>query len=150
MERVAWYKALAFCRWLSAKTGLNISLPTEQQWEKAARGTDGREYPWGAEFESAYCNGNGRRGLGETSAVGIYPQGQSPYGAIDMTGNVWEWCLNKHELSSMIKPGLSEDGRVSRRGSWDDNSVYLQWGLFVRNLSHFRNDHLGFRIVNCP
>lgn len=150
VKQVNWYEALAFCRWLSAKTGLNISLPTEQQWEKAARGTDGRDYPWGNEFESAYCNGNGRRGLGETSAVGIYPQGQSPYGAIDMTGNVWEWCLNKHELSSMIKPGLSEDGRVSRRGSWDDNSVYLQWGLFVRNLSHFRNDHLGFRIVNCP
>lgn len=150
VKQVNWYEALAFCRWLSAKTGLNISLPTEQQWEKAARGTDGRDYPWGNKFESAYCNGNGRRGLGETSAVGIYPQGQSPYGAIDMTGNVWEWCLNKHELSSMIKPGLSEDGRVSRRGSWDDNSVYLQWGLFVRNLSHFRNDHLGFRIVNCP
>lgn len=124
MEQVSWYEALAFCRWLSARTSLNISLPTEQQWEKAARDTDGREYPWGAEFESAYCDT--ALSLYETSAVGIYPQGQAASGAIDMTGNVWDWCLNKFDLPSMIEPDLSEDIRICRGGSWNYLSGYLQ------------------------
>lgn len=148
VERVDWYEAFAFCRWLSFKTGLNISLPTEQQWEKAARGTEGREYSWGNEFRSEYCNGE--NSLGETSAVGIYPQGQAASGAMDMAGNVWEWCLNKYDPSNMTEPDLSEDSRVSRGGSWfnfsDDLRCALRYGVHPRG----RYVHLGFRLVNCP
>lgn len=144
VERVDWYEAFAFCRWLSAKTGLNISLPTEQQWEKAARGTEGCEYPWGNEFKSEYCNGE--VSLGETYAVGIYPQGQAASGAMDMAGNVWEWCLNKYDSPL----DLSGDWRVIRGGSWDGYTVHLRCAFRYRYLPLIRGGDLGFRIVNCP
>lgn len=148
MEHVDWYEALAFCRWLSFKTGVNINLPTEQQWEKAARGTDGREYPWGVEFESSYCNADFT--LGETSAVGIYPQGQAPCGALDMAGNVWEWCLNKYNSSEVIAPDLSGGNRVIRGGSWGDDTDILRCALRYEDRPRYRYYDLGFRLVNCP
>lgn len=79
--------ALAYCRWLSEQTGRPYSLPTEAQWEKAARGTDGRLYPWGKVWQADYCNGpsNG------PTVVDAYSPGVSPYGCFDMVGNVWEW-----------------------------------------------------------
>ena len=113
-ERVSWYDAIDFCRWLTAKTsatpalapqmppgeGLvwSFTLPTEWQWEKAARGYDGRVFPWGDEYVSGFANINetyseqrvGDHYLGKTSTVGMYPQGVSPYGIHDMSGNVWE------------------------------------------------------------
>ncbi|MDY6875415.1 MAG: SUMF1/EgtB/PvdO family nonheme iron enzyme [Chloroflexota bacterium] len=88
---VAWYDALAFCEWLSRETGKDFCLPTEAEWEKAARGTGGRIYPWGNGQPTAeLCNfGNN---IGRTTPVGQYsPQGDSPYGCADMAGNVWEW-----------------------------------------------------------
>ncbi|MBA3534929.1 MAG: SUMF1/EgtB/PvdO family nonheme iron enzyme [Ardenticatenales bacterium] len=96
-ERVSWYDAMAYCRWLSAKLGYEVRLPTEEEWEKAARGVDGRVYPWGNEYISGYANideGYDNAGpyyLQQTSAVGMYPQGSSPYGVLDLSGNVWEW-----------------------------------------------------------
>ncbi|SKA84772.1 Formylglycine-generating enzyme, required for sulfatase activity, contains SUMF1/FGE domain [Thiothrix eikelboomii] len=144
MEQVDWYEALAFCRWLSAKTGLTISLPTEQQWEKAARGTEGHEYPWGNEFKSEYCNGE--YSLVETSAVGIYPQEQALSGAMDMAGNVWEWCLNKYNLSNMTEPDLSGDWRVWRGGSWHITSENLRCAVRFGALPTLRLYDLGFRV----
>lgn len=144
VERVDWYEALAFCRWLSAKTGLTISLPTEQQWEKAARGTEGRKYPWGTKFKSVYCNA--RQGLGETSAVGIYPQGQAPFGAMDMAGNVWDWCLNKFYQPNKIVPDLSGDYRVVRGGSWNLSAEGLRCAVRHWNHPTYRVNDLGFRV----
>lgn len=90
---VSWDDADEFCKWLSRKTtGKTFSLPTEAQWEKAARGTDRFKYPWGNEAPTCdranydYCVGK------VTVEVGSYPTGQSPYGLYDMAGNVWEWC----------------------------------------------------------
>ena len=91
---VTWYEALAFCGWLGEKLGHPVTLPTEAQWEKAARGPDGRRYPWGPEITPQHANYD-ETGIGTTSAVGVFPLGASPCGALDMSGNAWEWCLTR-------------------------------------------------------
>lgn len=91
---VNWYDALAYCDWLSAVTNRAIALPTEAQWEKAARGhLDGREYPWGDAWDSNFCN-SAELALGSTTPVGIMPEGASPYGCLDMVGNISEWTVS--------------------------------------------------------
>ena len=84
---VTWYDAIAYCRWLTETSGTPYCLPSEAEWEKAARGTDGRMYPWGDEWGADRC----KTGQGGTSPVEAYPRGASPYGCLGMTGNVWEW-----------------------------------------------------------
>lgn len=101
-DSVSRFDAEAFCRWLSSREGRGIRLPTECEWQWAAQGPDGREYPWGNEYLQGYANINelfGKKSVGahlkRTTPVGSYPQGASPYGVLDMCGNVWEWCSNK-------------------------------------------------------
>ncbi len=88
---VDWFDAMAYCAWLAERTGLPYRLPTEAEWEKAARGTDGRDWPWGNEFRPSSCNTR-EAGFRTTTPVGIFPDSASPFGAQDMAGNVWEWC----------------------------------------------------------
>jgi len=103
---VSWYEAVAYCRWLTEvlrdcgelAEGWQIRLPTEAEWEKAARGTDGRTYPWGEGFDVEKANGEATE-VKSTNAVGIFPYGASPYGCHEMAGNVWEWCATKVEGS---------------------------------------------------
>ncbi|MEZ4866255.1 MAG: SUMF1/EgtB/PvdO family nonheme iron enzyme [Caldilineaceae bacterium] len=88
---VSWYEAVAFCNWLAKQTHLPIRLPTEAEWERAARHTDGRIYPWGHHGAPAdHCN-MANTGIGATSAVGAFPSGEAECGALDMVGNAWEW-----------------------------------------------------------
>ena len=88
---VSWHDAVAYCEWLSEKTDRPYRLPAEAEWEKAARGTDGRGFPWGDEWDESKCNTR-EGGPGTTIPVGQYsPDGDSPYGLADMAGNVWEW-----------------------------------------------------------
>ena len=102
--QVSWEDAKAFCDWAG------LALPAEEQWEKAARGTDGRIWPWGNEPPTAeHCNFNAN--VGDTTPVGRYsPQGDSPYGCVDMAGNVWEWTASWYDQS--------QRRRVLRGGSW--------------------------------
>ena len=94
---VSWQDAVDFCRWLSEATRRSFRLPSEAEWEKAARGTDGRIYPWGNQApDEKRCNFGMK--VGDTTPVGKYPDGASPCGALDMAGNVWEWT------SSVYKP----------------------------------------------
>ncbi len=132
---VDWYEAVAFTRWLSAVLGLeegSIRLPTEQQWEKAARGERGLIYPWGNEYQSGFANideterKEGPWYLQQTTAVGLYPHGESPYHIEDMSGTVWEWCLNKWDKLDMTEADVSGDSRVVRGGSWLFNPAFAR------------------------
>ena len=147
VESVDWYQALAFCRWLSAKTGLTISLPTEQQWEKAARGNDGQNYPWGNEYNATFCNAENM--LGETCAVGIYLLGQSPYKVMDMAGNVWDWCLNTYNRPKQALIDISDnEPRVNHGGSWLNDERFLCSVTRGKVVPDKRGNLLGFRIVS--
>lgn len=96
ISEVSWYKAVAFCRWLSQKTAYSLTLPTEQQWQHAKQGDDGRAYPWGNDFNTHYCNNSVKEKSSGTTPVTAYPEGASPYEVLDMSGNVWEWMLNEY------------------------------------------------------
>jgi formylglycine-generating enzyme required for sulfatase activity len=93
---VSWHDAVAYCRWLSQQTGKTYRLPTEAEWEKAARGCNGLIFPWGNQFDKNRCNVLNTH-VGDTTPAGQYSdrQGDSPFGVADMLGNVWEWCATK-------------------------------------------------------
>jgi iron(II)-dependent oxidoreductase len=121
---VTWYDAQALLEWLNALTGEAYRLPTEAEWEKAARGVDGREYPWGNEWDAAKANTSESR-LKRTTPVRSYPDGVSPYGCHDMGGNVYEWCSDwfhpmTYQYDRRTNPTGPEEGRrkVIRGGSW--------------------------------
>jgi formylglycine-generating enzyme required for sulfatase activity len=90
IANVTWYDARAYCQWLSEVTGRGYGLPSEAEWEKGARGTDGRIYPWGNCWVTRHGN-SAESGLKKTTSVHAYPRGASPYGVLDLAGNVWEW-----------------------------------------------------------
>jgi formylglycine-generating enzyme required for sulfatase activity len=123
---VSWQDAVAYCYWLTKKTGRTYQLPTEAEWEKAARGTDGRIYPWGNQWDAKRCNTD-ESGKDGTTPVRAYPDGASPYGLLDIAGNVWEWCATKWKKSypydvtedEWTAEYLEGSGvRVLRGGSW--------------------------------
>lgn len=147
---VSWEDAKEFCRWLTAKwreekriaADWTVSLPSEEEWEKAARGADGRQYPWGNEEEAperANCRDSGIR---RVSTVGCFPSGASPYGCEEMAGNVWEWTRSR--------AGEEEELRVLRGGSYIDHSWVVRCAYRIRNFPDPRLDLLGFRVVLLP
>ena len=154
---VDWYESVAYTRWLSAVLGLEesaIRLPTEQEWEKAARGTNGLIYPWGNNYRSGFCNideksrNDGKWYLGQTTSVGLYPHGSSPYGVQDLAGMVWEWCLNDYNNPHSTHADNRYYSCVLRGGSWFNlkslaHAVYRYWSNPV-----IRGHDWGFRVLS--
>jgi formylglycine-generating enzyme required for sulfatase activity len=147
---VSWYEALAFCRWLGGGTGENILLPTEQQWQRAAQGDDGRVYPWGNDWDCQHCNNSVKPCTSiSTSSITDYEgegKGISPYGVADMSGNVWEWCLTEYYTGQTTVEG--NDTRVLRGGAWNnDNPLDFRADHRIGGSSKGRNDMRGFRLA---
>jgi formylglycine-generating enzyme required for sulfatase activity len=156
---VSWNEAVEYCKWLTEKLkdrGWQIRLATEAQWEKAARGRDGRIYPWGDRFDPNKLNGY-KTGIRTTSPAGCFPCDISPYGILDMSGNVCEWCQDWYDSDYYQKsppedPAGPDDGsgRVIRGGAWDDDAGLCRTAYRVRGDPARRGVDLGFRLVLLP
>ena len=170
---ISWYEALAFVRWMDASLqrvgqlklwkakkslalpkGYHIALPSEAEWEKAARGTDGREYPWKGKFDSNKAN-TGETGINSTSAVGCFPQGESPFGLQELSGNVWEWTRSvykeyPYDAGDGREDLNSSDDRVLRGGAFYNYRLDVRCAYRYGNLPNDGDDDLGFRVIVSP
>jgi formylglycine-generating enzyme required for sulfatase activity len=163
---VSWFEASAFCSWIASDTGARYRLPTEAEWEKAARGTDQRRFPWGQEIDGSYANFEFSGGPFEPglTPVGFYDGSvkegfatalnESPYGAREMTGNVWEWCSDWYDGSYYSgspteNPTGPDSGssRVLRGGGWVDSHYYHRAANRNSSFPENRNPIQGFRCV---
>ncbi len=146
---LSWQDAQAYCGWFGGR------LPIEAEWEFAARGTDGKLYPWGNSFSSALANSL-EGGLDHPEPVGIRPKNASPFGVLDMSGNVWQWCADDYKPypGTLVYPVhkvisesdiIPEDAKVIRGGSFKSDADHVR--TTTRNLDHAttRSPVIGFR-----
>ncbi len=158
-ENVSWYDAIAFCRWWSWRLGGGydlakigewaVRLPTEYEWEKAARGREGLIYPYGNEFDASKGNTD-ETGIGQTSAVGLFAAHPSPYGVEEMSGNVWEWCLSdsdEPQLRAEDEDLRTDAIRTLRGGSWGSTRNRARAAARLNRAPDDRSYYLGFRVV---
>jgi len=149
---VSWYEAAAYSAWLSATSGVTFRLPTEAEWEYAAQGPDGLEYPWGNEWNGNKVVWSDNSG-GRTANVGSRPSGAAWVGALDMSGNVWEWVSSLYQpypySATDGREDVQADGlRALRGGSWFSSSTdFFRCDYRNRNFPHFGYDLIGVRLA---
>ncbi|MBX0328391.1 formylglycine-generating enzyme family protein [Oscillochloris sp. ZM17-4] len=153
---VSWFEAVAYCRWLTVQTGHAFRLPSEAEWEKAARGPDGLIWPWGNTWETGRCNSE-EAGIGKTTPVGQYPSGASPYGVLDMAGNVWEWVATKWRKSypyqledEWLEVYLEEgdSGRMFRGGAYYSEQKGVRGAYRRYFYPRYRSNDQGVRVAS--
>jgi formylglycine-generating enzyme required for sulfatase activity len=166
VNRVSWHEAQAFCGWLTERwremgrieRSWSVALPSEAEWEKAARGDDGRRYPWGEEVESERANFDQAKIEGP-SAVGCFPKGVSPFGCEEMSGNVLEWTRSLYKIYPYPSPGVRRDeretssasgSRVSRGGAYNYASTFVRCAVRYGLDPSFCYWNIGFRVVLLP
>jgi formylglycine-generating enzyme required for sulfatase activity len=140
---ISWYEARAYARWLAEETGEPYRLPTEAEWERAARGLDRRVWPWGNDWNSTRCNVQDGEHVGALTPVGMYPTGASPDGCEEMIGNVWEWCASEwakypFNVNNDINNEITANNPLLRGASW--SLVHPQYARAA-----FRNHYDGPR-----
>jgi len=161
---VCWYEARAYCNWLSAQTGLAIRLPTEVEWEAAARSREARAFPWGDQFDRLKANTNETH-VRTTTPVGVFPAGDAPEGVCDMAGNTWDWTsslwgerLEEGAEAGFRYPYCASDGRedpeapaavarAARGGSWYTHRAFARAALRGDSLPGRATDLNGLRLV---
>jgi formylglycine-generating enzyme required for sulfatase activity len=152
------FEAQAYCRWLSAQTGKPLGLPTEAQWEAAARGLEARQWPWQDLSNAAAMppiNADPAH-LRRTNPVGVFASADTEYGLTDMSGNVWEWTLSEYSKVGLNAKLLHREAlnnsalRAVRGGSWDDRRSLCRPGFRFSISPEVRYFNLGFRVVCCP
>ena len=145
-ENISWYDAVAFCRWLSAMSGIEVRLPADWEWQLAASGSgDGSRYAWGEQWDNDGAN-TLESGLGRSVAVGLYPHGATAEGVHDLHGNVWEWCLNSlSETAIEVIDYASNGARVVRGGSWLVAPTFARSSFRGWDDPELRYPALGFR-----
>ena len=155
---VCWFEARAYCAWLAAQTGLPFRLPTEIEREAAARGLQGRRYAYGADFDAALCN-TFETHIRRTTPVGVFPGGETPEGAVDLTGNTWDWTSTIYDPDRFPYRYRADDGRedptgggvrVARGGSWDFNRGLARAAFRSRGYPGGWRSVIGFRVVVRP
>lgn len=142
---VSWYDATAFCRWVSDRVGYEVRLPDEREWQWAAQSAEANfAYPWGAEWQEGVANTKEAK-LERTTAVGMYPGGQSRQHVADLAGNVWEWGRNTYQ-NPQETAAVDEGSQVLSGGSWEDDQEFAH--AFFGDVHPLeRLGHIGFRVV---
>jgi serine/threonine-protein kinase len=151
---LSWFDAVAYCKWRAERDGAPLRLPTELEWEKAARGSDGRSFPWGDRFDPTFCKcRDSRPGVASPEPAGLFPMDVSPYGVHDLAGCIREWVadLELDPIAPSVETADERMGipveRVLRGGGWNSTSYDCRGAARFRTSGKLKRLEFGFRLA---